>query len=80
MIYPDCINPIKCEAPNEDRDYPYCTPTPPPPTPLPTPSVPCTEKEITTISSCGTTVPPVPIIIPPASCDEFTTKNAENVQ
>ena len=79
MVYPDCIKPIpspplppKCEAPYEDRIYPDCTPTPPPP---PTP---CTEEM--PITSCGTTAPPVPIIIPPASCDEFTTKNAENVQ
>ena len=77
MIYPDCIIPIKCEAPYEDRVYPDCTPTPPPP---PTPPVPCTDKEITTISSCGTKVQSVHTIIPPASCDEFNTKNAENMQ
>ena len=67
-VYPDCIPtpPLKCEAPYEDRVYPDCAP-------------PCTE-EMPIISSCTTTVPPVPIIIPPASCDEFTTKNAEIVK
>ena len=94
-IYPNCTPtpPPKCEAPYEDRMYPDCiptpTPTPTPPTPTiytptppppPTPPVPCTDKEITTISSCGTKVQSVHTIIPPASCDEFNTKNAENMQ